>query len=160
MITPSTDAIVYMVYLNCFKRWKAFYDFRYVEMKQTKLPTYSSKDPSTAKYKGKFSDNCGGQDKGGWSKEGLIKFNETVKKVLTNRKENQDHITEIDNQVLAILKKRHEDAEEAKIRASLDSSDEDYQEKLAAARRKRKNKTSRKRKRSEDAEEVDIVCDD
>ena len=76
-----------MMYENCYTRWQELYKWHYEEGNAGNYPTYSSNDPTTFRFKGKFSDNCAGQDKfGGWDDDGVEGFEVLKKEIDVNRK--------------------------------------------------------------------------
>ena len=155
VIPAGTEAIVYGVYVNCYTRWQEMYKWRFEEKNTGKYPTYNKKDPSTIRFKGKFSDNCKGTHSG-WTDEGIVLFEEAKEEVKENRKENMAHILEIENKTKAILQDRYEKVQESK--AVGDASGEDYQEKLEA-HKKRRERNSRKSSANKRAR-VQITLDD
>lgn len=138
-IPPGTEAITIMMYDNCFTRWTELYKWRFQEGNDGAYPTYTSNVPSTKRFKGKYSDNCAGQDKyGGWDDDGIEGFEALKQAIDKNRKDNLEDLLKIEKEVQQKLEDAHVEEQEQKLEAKLGGKDsERYQKKVEQMKRKR-----------------------
>ena len=154
LVPPSSEAMTYVLYVNCYPKWREFYKWRHVENNKGNLPKYTKKDDSTKRFMAVFSNNCSGQEKfGGWSEDGVNLFDDITEQVAKNRKDRKAEILKIDEEVCARLDDAFQ-AEQLRL-AQERGEDVDAIKARKEARRKRKlgkslknaPASSRKRKR-------------
>ena len=152
-VPPSTEAVCFVIYENCYKKWIEHHIWKEVEKKTADVPKWSSKRPEeTKRWKAKYSDNCSGQDLyGGWSDEGITAFNKAQKAIKRMRKDDQERIGPIEQACVDRLAAAHREKEEEKAKArGID---------LAELERKRKKKGGNARK-SAPKKKLKCVFDD
>ena len=164
-IPPGTEAALVVLYENAYKRWLELYKWRHVEDEgnnrklKRKFPVYSSKHAETFRFKGKWSDNCGGSSKKGskkekastemvycsWDAEGTDKFEDLKEQIQKNREDNLEEIVKVEEAIREKLEKRNDE----KL-ANNQEDTEAYKAKVEEAKRKREEKErkrGRKRRR-------------
>ena len=102
-VTVSTEALVMVMYENCHQKWLNMHDYKEVQKKSGNIPKYSSlKHELTKKWKAKYSDSCSGNSPyGGWSKEGIAKFNSYSKLFRTLHQELSEEQHQVEEEAVA-----------------------------------------------------------
>ena len=140
LIAPGTEAIVIMMYDNCYTRWNEAFKWKYVEMNTGSIPTYNSNDEeNTGRFKGKYSDNCAGQHPfGGWDDDGVEGFEKLKQEILANREQNLEDLLKIETQVQELLDKQEQEIQEKKLEERHGGKDSElYKKKLEKLKKKR-----------------------
>jgi hypothetical protein len=103
-IPCSTEAMCVLIYENCVDKWVAIFNFKEGE-RGKKIPKKKD-DPLSSQFKAKYSDAASGQAKyGGWSNQGLLRFNTIKDKIKEGREE--EHVPALEVAMLQHLKKKH-----------------------------------------------------
>ena len=108
-VPPSTEAMAYVMYENCYDKWQEIHKWKEVENNVADVPKYSSKHhEETKKWKGKYSDSCNGQNPyGGWDDDGLNRFLEVKEHISKMRKEEMERILPVDTTCADSLFAKH-----------------------------------------------------
>ena len=90
-VHPTSEALAYVIYLNCYQKWVEMHKWRVVEKNQGHFPKYVAKDEDTHRFKARFSDSGSGNcPYGGWNDEGLKLFNDTDDLIRNGREKKAD----------------------------------------------------------------------
>jgi hypothetical protein len=123
-VTASTEALAFIMYENCYDKWKEMHKFKEVEHETIDVPKYSGRRPEeTKRWKCKWSDPSGGQDLyGGWDSEGLKQFEEGRKQITKSRKDHAEDYAKIEEAQRKRFAEKY-DAEMKKKRKKKDGED-------------------------------------
>ena len=121
-VDPSAEAMLVWGFLNAYDRWELQAEY----LNKNKQAKLTSKDPGymdplarhkSGPNKGEFKEeranttwttSTSGQAKwGGITPEGRNKITELTNQIAQNRKENADYIREVEEEALALLRKKH-----------------------------------------------------
>ena len=91
LVTVTSEAFGLLMFANCRDKWLNVFQYKKTaKRKGTKVPQYKKDDPTTHKYKGKWSSSCTGSAVGGgWSSEALVYFEAAKKNISEWRKEEE-----------------------------------------------------------------------
>ena len=91
-VTLATEAFVVLVYENCRDKWVGIRDYFRDNPTEKKLPQRTKDNKDLAYNKSKYTDqNLGQQPFGGWTSDGLERFN-AIKKLIKDAKKTGDHV--------------------------------------------------------------------
>lgn len=81
LVTKTSEAFAHLLWANSRDKWLADFILKAAN-KKAKIPKYNKDNPSTHKHQNKWSNSRTGQIQGGgWNKEALIFFNESIDKI-------------------------------------------------------------------------------
>jgi hypothetical protein len=109
-ITASTEAFVFTLYKNGWKKWQSTLNWEQTKgNKNKKMPKYNPKKPHEhEEFSTPFTNgNCGQQKYGGWNSEGKAYYTKLHKEIGESRKANYDRHLEVDTACAARLKAAH-----------------------------------------------------
>ena len=91
-VTISTEAFLVVMYENCYNKWLNMHKWKEVDKNPGSIPKYSRvRHAQTQDFMAKFSDTLAGNSQyGGWSREGIEKFNAYIKAFKTLRETNSE----------------------------------------------------------------------
>ena len=91
LVTVTSEAFGLLMFANCRDKWLNVFQYKKTaKRKGTKVPQYKKDDPTTHKYKGKWSSSrTGSAVGGGWSSEALVYFEAAKKNISEWRKEEE-----------------------------------------------------------------------
>lgn len=109
-IPATTEAMAIMAYANNRTKWQSMIDWKR-DHPGTKLPKYSTKNPTVNREFKELYSNCGGKQHpwGGWSTEGRKIFNKLQKKIYESREKNLDRHIKADRECVARLHEKYKD---------------------------------------------------
>ena len=89
LVTVTSEAFALVLWANSRDKWLADFKLR-VNNKRAKIPKYNKEDPVTWKHQNKWSNSRSGQIQGGgWSRDALVFFNQTITSINEWRAEQQ-----------------------------------------------------------------------
>ncbi len=97
LVSPSDEAFLLVLWENCYKKW-TYLD----ECRKTK----EQPNPKDPKMDTPYSSSKSGQKKfGGWTKEGIQKYDQYLKEIVQNRNTNSDFLKSLEDEVLNEIRK-------------------------------------------------------
>lgn len=104
-VSPSDEAFLVLIWLNCYKKW------RYRELLKRDEPEKELEEDHDD-MKTPYTDAKGGQKIfGGWNEAGITKFRELEKAIKENRETEKKYIEEVEQQALERIRKVEKVAE-------------------------------------------------
>ena len=104
-VSPSDEAFLVLIWLNCYKKW------RYQELLKRDEPEKELEEDHDD-VKTPCTDAKGGQKTfGGWNEAGITKFRELEKAIKENRETEKKYIEEVEQQALERIRKVEQVAE-------------------------------------------------
>ena len=99
-VSASDEAFLVILWLNCYPKWK----FREECKRQTPQVDVAEDDPQMQTL---YTDAKGGQMKfGGWSSEGVKKYEEVLEMIQKNRTDQQVYIKQVEELALSRIRKQ------------------------------------------------------
>lgn len=91
LVAVTSEAFAHVLWANSRDKWLADFKLKKTN-KKAKIPKYDKDKPETHKHQNKWSSSRTGQVQGGgWHKDAITFFNETIKELQLFRKEQEKH---------------------------------------------------------------------
>lgn len=138
-VPTSTEALCVVMYENCYQKWLNMHEWKEVDKNPATIPKYSSRrKEETKKWMAKFSDSCSGNSPyGGWSKEGIKKFNDLCKAFKALREANSEATKKVEEATVAWFKGGWEEERKRKRIENGKPAEEDSGSSESGGRKKR-----------------------
>ena len=108
LITVSDEAMLVLIWDNCFERWKIEWEW---EKEKEKVQDDTTTKKNKPKWPGKFSMSNTGQCKwGGWKREAYIEFNTYFQAIKAGRKDK--NCKKVEQNCLQVIRRKHMITEE------------------------------------------------
>lgn len=121
MVTVTSEAFGLLVYENCRDNWIETILYKRANGNSARVPKYDKKKPETHKYSNKFTSSASGQVvNGGWSIDGMKRFNHYMKLIQDFRANKEDSEQWMDYG-RDLIKERHQDRLDEKKAATTET---------------------------------------